>query len=380
MEFILNAGLGIGVLMFLLLLFKRNKNQGDFLFLGWILVILGQIAFYEITIYQFELYGLWAILGFGLPMLGAPLLFLYILSLTGHHVSWKTIVVHLGVYLIYVIVFFILQQQDDIALTVANGYFKMPENPPQWMQYYAIPLAISGLVYCVWDLLLLRKHRQKIGDLFSFDEKINLRWVSYIVYSYLVLFILASFLIFGAIQFQLFPIENAFTLVGITLSLMLIAFGFYGFRQTAIFSNIDNEAIPDLESKNNASEKASYSKSGLTDDKIERLAKLLTVHMKAEKPFLNEDLSLALLAEQSKISQSHLSQVINQHFQVNFYDFVNRYRVEETKARLSSSDFDHLSVLGIAFECGFKSKSSFNRYFKKYTGVSPSEFKKNFIE
>ena len=88
MEFILNAGLGIGVFMFLLLLFKRNKNKSDFLFLGWILVILVQIAFYEITIYKFEIHGLWSILVFGLPMLGAPLLFLYILSLTGYRVSW----------------------------------------------------------------------------------------------------------------------------------------------------------------------------------------------------------------------------------------------------------------------------------------------------
>jgi len=375
MEFILNAGLGIGVLMFLLLLFKRNKNQGDSLFLGWILVILGQIAFYEISIYQFEIHGFWAILTFGLPMLGAPLLFLYILALTGHQVSWKRIALHLGVYVLYVALFFILQQKDSIDLAAANGYFELSENPPQWMQYYAIPLAISGLVYCIWDLLLLRKHRQNIVALFSFDEKINLKWVSYVVYSYLVLFVLASFLIFGAIQFQLFSIENAFALVGITLSLMLIAFGFYGFRQTAIFSNIDLQTISSIDLENDISEKAAYSKSGLTPERIKNLANRLTENMETEKPFLDEDLNLSLLAEQSEISQPHLSQVINQHFQMNFYDFVNRYRVEEAKKKLSSSDFDHLSVLGIAFECGFKSKSSFNRYFKKYTGASPSAFK-----
>jgi len=50
---------------------------------------------------------------------------------------------------------------------------------------------------------------------------------------------------------------------------------------------------------------------------------------------------------------------------MNFYDFVNQYRVEEAKQKLISSDYDHLSVLGIAFDCGFKSKPSFNRYFKK---------------
>ena len=110
MEFILNAGLGIGALMFLILLFKKNKNQSDSLFLGWILVTLGQITFYEISIYQFEIRGIWAQLTFGLPMLGGPLLFLYILALTGHRVSWKTVLLHSSVYLVYTGLFFILQQ------------------------------------------------------------------------------------------------------------------------------------------------------------------------------------------------------------------------------------------------------------------------------
>jgi AraC-like DNA-binding protein len=380
MEFILNAGLGIGVFMFLLLLFKRNKNKSDFLFLGWILVILVQIAFYEITIYKFEIHGLWSILVFGLPMLGAPLLFLYILSLTGYRVSWKTAALHLGVYGIYVALFFVFQLKDNLDLTLVNGYFILSENSPRWMQFYAIPLAISGLVYCVWDLLLLRKHKRTIVALFSYDEKINLKWVSYVVYSYLVLFVLASFLIFGATQFQILPIENAFALVGICLSLMLIAFCFYAFRQTAIFSSTNKQETPSLNTDSNLSEKASYSKSGLTSEKIKSLADKLVEHMEIEKPFLDENLSLYLLAKQSEITQPHLSQIINQHFKMNFYDFINRYRVEEAKQKLTSSNFDHLSVLGIAFDCGFKSKSSFNRYFKKYTGVSPSTFKKKQIE
>jgi len=376
MEVILNAGLGIGILMFFLLLFKRDKKQGDYFFWGWILVTLLQIAFYEITIYRFEIGGLWAMLSFGLPLLGAPLLFLYILSLTGHAVSLKTIVSHLSTYAIYMVFLFILVENSNINLIALNGYFSIPENSPGWMQYYAIPLAISALIYCIWDLLLLRRHHKTITALFSFDEKINLKWVGYVVYSYLILFVVASVLIFGTTQFQLFHIENAFALVGISLSLMLVAFGFYGFRQTAIFSNIDTQIIADLAVEKVIPETASYSKSGLTPDKINDLAIQLTRQMESEKPFLNEDLNLTFLAEQSHISQPHLSQVINQHFQKNFYDFVNQYRIEEAKQMLSSNKFEHLSILGVAFDCGFKSKSSFNRYFKKYTGVSPSEFKK----
>ncbi|WP_422082636.1 helix-turn-helix domain-containing protein [Ulvibacterium sp.] len=374
MEIILNAGLGIGTLMFLLLLFKRDKKQEDYFFLCWIVVTLGQIAFYGVTIYRFELQSVWAIASFGLPLLGAPLLFLYILALTGRSVTWKILLAHLGVYPIYILLLFLVQEHDGIVLIASNGVFRLPQNPPVWMQYYAVPLALSGLFYCIWDLMLLRKHNENIVEFFSFQEKVNLKWVNYIVYSYFLLFLVASFLIFGAIHFQLLPIESAFALVGITLCLMLIAFVFYGFRQTAVFSNM--HAVRTMDSKMAPSEKASYSKSGLTPAKIEILANQLSTYMEQEKPFLNEDLNLTLLAEQSQISPPHLSQVINQYFQKNFYDFINQYRVEEAKKRLLSTGYRHLSILGIAFDCGFKSKSSFNRYFKKYTGTAPSEFRK----
>jgi AraC-like DNA-binding protein len=376
MEVILNAGLGIGMLMFMLLLFKQGKSRQDYFFLFWLLVTLLQIVFYDMTIYRFELYGFWAITSFGLPLLGAPLLFLYILSLTGHGVSRLTLTIHLGFYFAFVGILLFLQEHDNVVLVASEGYIQIPETPPGWMYYYAIPLAISGLLYCVWNLSLLRRHRKTIADLFSFEEKISLSWVRYVVYSYFILFVLTSFLIFGATQFQLFPKREAFALVGIVLSIMLVAFGFYGFRQTAIFSNISFEGNKIASLPKNEIQPASYAKSGLDTEKIKSLANLVATHMEKEKPFLNEDLSLAMLAEHCKISQGQLSQVINQQFQINFYDFVNRYRVEEAKKKLVSSNFDHLSILGIAFECGFKSKSSFNRYFKKYTGIAPTEFKK----
>lgn len=372
MESILNAGLGIGVLMFLLLLFKRHKKPADYLFLSWIGVTLFQIVFSLVTIYHFELKGIWAILGFGLPLLGAPLLFLYIRILTGHLISWKIICSHLGVYPIYVFLLLFFQKIYTTEIIASNGFLDLSDSSNIWTNYYAIPLAISGLIYFVWNLVLLRNHRENIVDLFSFTERINLKWLDYVVYSYLILFVLASFLIFGSIHFQLFPLKSAFALVGILLSLMLLAFGFYGFRQTSIFSN--TEVSKRLSTTDTP--KASYSKSGLDAERIEKLAKTLSNHMEIERPYLNEELNLQLLSAECNLQQAHLSQVLNQHFKMNFYDFVNQYRVEEAKKRLRSSDFDHLSVLGVAFECGFKSKSSFNRYFKKYTRVSPSEFKK----
>lgn len=80
------------------------------------------------------------------------------------------------------------------------------------------------------------------------------------------------------------------------------------------------------------------------------------------------------------ISTNHLSQIINQNLDMNFYDFVNSYRIKEAKERIIDTKFDNLSFLGIGLEVGFNSKTSFNKYFKKFTGTTPSLYKKSKIK
>ncbi|CCH54348.1 response regulator receiver protein [Fibrisoma limi BUZ 3] len=108
-------------------------------------------------------------------------------------------------------------------------------------------------------------------------------------------------------------------------------------------------------------------------DILEWKQKLLTL-MANEKPYLEPELSLSDLARRMHTNSSVLSQVINVGTSRNFNDFVNEYRVEEFKQQVNNPDNAHLSLLGIALECGFNSKATFNRAFKKFTGVSPKEF------
>jgi AraC-like DNA-binding protein len=95
---------------------------------------------------------------------------------------------------------------------------------------------------------------------------------------------------------------------------------------------------------------------------------------KEQQLYLDPELSLSDLATKLKTNTSVLSAAINQNFGKNFNDFVNEYRVEEVKRQLKDPANAHLSLLGVALECGFNSKSTFNRAFKKFTGKSPKEF------
>jgi len=97
--------------------------------------------------------------------------------------------------------------------------------------------------------------------------------------------------------------------------------------------------------------------------------------MEAEKPFTDGDLTIQKLADKLSIPPHHLSQTINERLGQTFSDFINSYRVTEAKQRLLDPSLKHLSVLGIAIEVGFNSKSSFNSVFKRYTQMTPSEFR-----
>ncbi len=97
--------------------------------------------------------------------------------------------------------------------------------------------------------------------------------------------------------------------------------------------------------------------------------------MVAKKPFLNPNLTLQQLASELEISTHYLSQIINDKFNLNFFDYINQFRVNEVIAKLNNPKYVSYSLLGIALDSGFNSKSAFNRIFKKFTNLTPSQYK-----
>jgi len=118
-----------------------------------------------------------------------------------------------------------------------------------------------------------------------------------------------------------------------------------------------------------------YERSTLTPERAERYLKRLREVMESERPYVDGDLTLQKLAGRLSIPAQHLSQTVNGRLNQSFTDFVNAYRVAEAKRKLTDPSLRHYSVLAIAEEVGFNSKSSFNAVFKKQTGMTPSEFR-----
>jgi AraC-like DNA-binding protein len=107
---------------------------------------------------------------------------------------------------------------------------------------------------------------------------------------------------------------------------------------------------------------------------------LLQKSMKEDHIYLNPDLNLHALAQHTGIPQKTISAVLNQHMKKSFNEFVNEYRVEAFKQKLQQPEMSSFTIAGIASECGFNSKASFQRIFKGVTGTLPNDYRKSLSE
>lgn len=241
--------------------------------------------------------------------------------------------------------------------------------------------ALSGLLYCVLALFALKKHEDKITDLYSSSKGVSLNWVKKMVVGIVFIWVGVFILVVYKLLFQSDIQMNWFF---IAIPLFITYIGYYGLKQQVIFQVEQLDSIkskPEILAQDSVKQPfdvhSSYKKSGLLNQDMEKLFSSLEMLMKSEKLYLESQLNLKDLAEKANVPQHHITQTLNSFTKQNFYDYVNSYRIIEFIQRLKNGDADNFSLLGIAFDCGFNSKSSFNRIFKKVTGFSPSEYKKH---
>jgi len=228
-------------------------------------------------------------------------------------------------------------------------------------------------VYSIVSLLLLKKHLKQIKQSYSNIKNIDLHWLKIVLFC--MAFVSFVSVLMGLLSdyFKFISYEDGDNLMYITLTIIIYFLGYYGIKQKPILLN--GNSISQIETASTL--KPKYATSSLKDVEKEKLIQRLTKSMENEKPYLNENLTLKELADKLETTPNNLSQIINETFNKNFYEFTNGYRINEVKSLLSDPKYSHYSMLGIAFECGFNSKSTFNSVFKQFTGKTPSEFKKS---
>jgi AraC-like DNA-binding protein len=129
--------------------------------------------------------------------------------------------------------------------------------------------------------------------------------------------------------------------------------------------------------KQDAIEDTRYETFLIDESSANNLESKIREAMESDRLFLNPELSLSQLAEHIGSSRHHISQVLNVHMATNFYDFINKYRVDEFIRKLDEPGNESYTLLALAHESGFNSKATFNSVFKKNMGMTPSMFFRN---
>ncbi|MFA5834870.1 MAG: helix-turn-helix domain-containing protein [Bacteroidota bacterium] len=347
------AGMTIAVFFEFLLIGKKNKSRPEIILILWMFLITLHLFIFYLW-YSEEIYHYPFLLGvsYPFPLLHGVFLYLYVGTLTNQLPKRKTfLILHAFpavVMYLFLIPFFVLSADEKISIfkSLGAGY-------ELFRTISTFAVSVSGIVYIVWSSLLLRNHRRRILDRFSYQHKIDLQWLQILTWG------------MGGIWLLVLFTNDTVIFMGVVVFVFMV--GFFGIRQARIFP-----ATTEPMQEDEVKEK--YAKSGLSDEQAERLYRELTRLMTGESMYKKSELSVDDLATRLNVHSNTLSQVINEKAEKNFYDFVNHYRLEEFKRMVSDPKNRNLTLMSLAFDCGFNSKSSFNRHFKKITGQTPSEY------
>lgn len=346
---------------------KKRRISADLVMVSWLL-LFSVHSFLILVNLNNENSKLFQIIPVNLTLLYGPVLLIYVNVLRSKTNERKRILLwHFAPFLFFLLLTFL--------------FF----NNATFHRILALSGAVSGLLYCLFTLFLLKDHKKQIVDLFSSIKGISLNWIGKLVKVVVVIWLGVFILV---ILKQIFQIEIPLVWFFIVIPLFITYIGYHGLKQQVIFhfvpieENRNNQTETDVENplankKQTLLVDSSYKKSSLQKKDMKRIFNSLENAMRTEKMFLQTNLSLQELSNNVKIPQHHITQTLNIYKRQNFYDYVNAYRVEAFIKNLKNGDADNFSLLGIAFDSGFNSKSSFNRVFKNTTGKSPSEFKKS---
>ena len=298
-----------------------------------------------------------------------PLLYLYVRALTSSRPELKKKdILHFipsGLCLLYLLPYYF--QSAEYKFNLNSGF-----NDVQWY-YLRTSLAIIQVVgYLVLAGILIVRYIRENKDRKTPFERATLFQVKFLVISFIALWVIAVLRYLFDIRYPAF-MQYTDIVLPFGGTLIIYSMAYLGLRKPEALVGVDDHASA---AETDALPAKKYEKSTLPSERAEAYLKKLLGLMERERPYIDGSLTLSKLAAKLSVPPHHLSQIINERLNQNFFDFVNSYRVEEAKRQLLDDTKKHYSLLAIAEEVGFNSKSAFNAAFRKQTNTTPSDFRK----
>jgi len=371
MSILLIIGTFEALFLTVLVVAMKNKTTSD-LFLGLIFFVDAlSIGFAYLQYYNIQnsFPMPWALnIGFVFMYLHGPALWFYISSQSAKGFRFRPYyLIHFLPFIVFfTIQFFIfatLETPEKIQIILSESF-----KETNFYKTAVLCIGTSTISYYLWGLRQLREHRKQLRNHFSRIDDKDLNWLR--------ILIIASLITYG-INHLGFNLDLIFKYASFNVLMMLsygfasiyiLVMGFFGLRQGNIFIRPD-ERITGLKHEKRRSDKQEVSK-GAEDKFVESLLE----HMSSRQPHLDPEITLSSLASQLGVQSDYLSTILNGSLNINFFDFINSYRIEEFKTQALEDRNSHLSIIGIAYDCGFNSKAAFYRAFHKMEKVSPGDY------
>lgn len=356
----------------ILLIQKKPRALHDNILILWLLYLglfIGVYSFYSHEL--FTHFKLLSISFISLFLLHGIFLYFYISALVSSKKIFDKInLIHFTPFVLFNCYLLVISFFPNISEMIRLDYAQENISPPFLFIFFLIATILSGPLYFAVSIRLFKRLDINIFNNFSSSKEIDLVWLRKLVYIFGIIWTVLIVITVIHHVFNLFSMVFCTDGLFLSLSIFVILIGYFGLKQKVIFSgDTENEQVFIEETK------VKYASSRLTEAEANQFMDKLNNFMVSEKPYLNPNLTLQQLASELGISTHYLSQIINEKFNLNFFDFINQFRVEEFKVKIGDPKFENYSFLGIAFDCGFNSKSAFNRIFKKFTNLTPSQYK-----
>lgn len=308
-----------------------------------------------------------------LPFLFGPLLYLYVTALTRPaarlEARWLFHGVPFAADALFLLQGFYLKPGPE-KLALAQSYLA-GQGPPA-LGFFEIVQSLQAIAYLAGSWIALRQYARKIESYFSDVARIDLRWLMGMVLAHAAVWsIVIAERVLGVAGFAPASLRGLSDAVQLGSALVVFATGYVSLWQPELFEKA--QAARTAEQAPRRMPK--YQRNRVDDREAAELARKLTAHMMERKPYRDGALTLQALADAVGATPHMVSQVLNLHLRKSFYFFVNSHRAEELMAALDDPARSHRGVLELALEAGFNSKSALNSFFKRYTGVTPTEFR-----
>ncbi len=360
-NFMILASIIIGITFGLLLVLVKRINHKGNRFLGCLPIIM---AFWNCWVLgiDFKLYTSFpslniAPLQYSLAL--GPCIFYYTKYITDRNFNFK------GKYLFHFIPVLI-----QIIVSVIRGFESIEKGIPNYetdifsltSPLFQLVSIISVMVYSFYAIKLIKNYHTWISNNYSNSHRYNLNWLYRLLTIFAILwFLWVPYTVVDIVIFNYnLDIRHYYPLY-ILMSIITIWISAEGFLRPEII-------LLDVLQK-------PLRKDIVQSDEIFEQAKWLKEQLETNLFFLNSELTLGTLAKELNLHPNNVSRIINEGLKKSFSDFVNEYRVKTVTQKLSDSNYDKITLLGIAFDCGFNSKTTFNRVFKKALGKSPVRYK-----